>query len=578
MTRAPAAPARIRRRVATAVLVLLLALLLAGVLSADRRDWPSFVGDEATYLMAAESLAWDFDLLYERRDYDRFVEHQGAPPEGLVLLSGNGGRSLTFSKPFFYPAYLAPFVRLAPRRGAFVANVLILTLSSLLAARALRRWVGDAAPLWIAVFVFASAAFVYAYWAHADLFLMGLTAISLSLAFSDPEGRPTRAGLAKWLLCGVLLAAVAFSRPFYLPLLVPAAFCAPRPRRPRLAAYGAGVLLLVGLSLAIHQGLGDTLTSYDGERAAFYAETGFPEVDFPRTDWDDFVGRWGNLAWSPEAVSLSSSTSLRTWLWNAFYFAFGRHVGVLVYFLPLVLGLAAGPKDHARWALAVAIAAAIAGAFFLRPFNFFGGGASIANRFFLPVYPAFWLLAGGPLKPRWLAGVIVASGLFIWPLWASPGGYVVREDGSYRYVSGLAARLLPIETTQYLVQPGGPGTRLDGIWVHSLGPEVRATEGGPLLLARDVRGRLLLGRAEPLAEVDLVVETDDEVTLETHGEIVARRRRPGARVFRLRLGAPRAVHPTWWSSTPVHLYRLELRFRGGNETTVPFRLERPGND
>lgn len=573
MTPAPAASSPLTRRLATAALAVPLGLLLVGVMVAERRDWPSFVGDEATYLMAAESLAWDLDLLFERGDYDRFVDHWGQRPAGLILQSGNGGRSLTFSKPFFYPAYLAAFVRVAPRRGAFVANVLILALSALLAARTLRRWVGDLSALWIAVFIFASAAFVYAFWAHADLFLMALTAISLSLAFSDPEGRPTRAGLAKWLLCGVLLAAVAFSRPFYLPLLIPAAFCAPRPRRPRLAAYGAGVLLLVGLSLAIHQGLGDTWTSYDGERASFYDETGYPEVDFPRQDWNAFIGRWGNFAWSPETVSLSSATSLRVWLWNGLYFLIGRHVGVLVYFLPLVLGLAAGPKDHPRWALALAIAAAIAGAFFLRPFNFFGGGASIANRFFLPVYPAFWLLAGGPLKPRWLAGTALVSGLFIWPLWLDPGGYVVRADGSYRYVSPAAATMLPVETTQSLIQPGGGDVRQNGLWIRPLGSQIRVLASGELSVDGGARAELLVGGPHRLDEIDLVIVAGRGVTLGGEPPAPGDSRHGDRPVFRLDPGSPRAVHPTWWSAAPIKLYRLELQLDSTDGGPIAFRLE-----
>ena len=39
-------------------LAALLAATLVGAATFDRRSWPGVVGDEATYLMAAESLAW----------------------------------------------------------------------------------------------------------------------------------------------------------------------------------------------------------------------------------------------------------------------------------------------------------------------------------------------------------------------------------------------------------------------------------------------------------------------------------------------------------------------------------------
>ena len=77
------------------MLGLLLAATLAGAATFDRRSWPGLVGDEATYLMQAQSLAWDHDLRYSRRDYDRFVEQWGTRPEGLILQSGDGGRTLT---------------------------------------------------------------------------------------------------------------------------------------------------------------------------------------------------------------------------------------------------------------------------------------------------------------------------------------------------------------------------------------------------------------------------------------------------------------------------------------------------
>jgi hypothetical protein len=114
------------KRLSWAVLGLLLAATLAAAATLDRRDWPAFVGDEATYLMEAQSLAWDFDLEYTRQDHDRFVEQWGRPPEGLILQSVDGGRTLVYGKPAAYPLFIAPFVRLSPTRGAAVANALLL--------------------------------------------------------------------------------------------------------------------------------------------------------------------------------------------------------------------------------------------------------------------------------------------------------------------------------------------------------------------------------------------------------------------------------------------------------------------
>src|SRR5205085_4960316 len=109
---------------AWALLALLLAATLLGAATFDRRRWPSVVGDEATYLMAAQSLAWDGDLRYSRADHKRFVAQWGVQPDGLILQSADRGRTLIYGKPTTYPLFLAPFLRLAPTRGPFLANAL----------------------------------------------------------------------------------------------------------------------------------------------------------------------------------------------------------------------------------------------------------------------------------------------------------------------------------------------------------------------------------------------------------------------------------------------------------------------
>src|SRR6185312_15586746 len=227
------------RSLSWAALALLLAATLVGAVTFDRRSWPGLVGDEATYLMQAQSLAWDFDLRYSRKDYDRFVEQWGVKPDGLILQSADGGRTLTYSKPASYAAWIAPFLRLSPTRVASIA-----------AARTLSRRLGPAAPLLVAAWVYASVAFAYLFWVHSDLFLMCLTAIALALAYGAPRNdepleTPGRAVL-RWLAVGALLGLVLMSRPFYGTLLLPAALAVPRGRRiSGIASLVMGAVLIV---------------------------------------------------------------------------------------------------------------------------------------------------------------------------------------------------------------------------------------------------------------------------------------------------------------------------------------------
>ena len=455
-----------------AALGLLLAATLAASATLDRRAWPSFVGDEATYLMQAQSLAWDFDLRYTPEDHDRFVAQWGRPPEGLILQSSDGGRTLVYGKPAAYPLFIAPFVRLSPTRGAAVANALLLALAAVLAARTLQRRIGDAAPLWVAAWVFASVAFAYVFWAHSDLFLMCLVAIAL--AFVDAKGSLPAAG--------ALLGIVILSRPLYAGLLLPVALAVP-PEGRKKAALGAAVLILVATLAGV--ATRGTWTSYGGDRRSFYSYTGFPAGD-TAASWEREIAERGTHSWVKEET-FQMGFDPRQAGWNLGYYLVGRHVGILPYFLPLVLGFLAYRRGEGRWALVLAVLLAAASLFWLRPFNFYGGGGSMANRYFLPLYPALWFLAARPVRPVRGAlaavAVTVLAAPFLLPLWSAPRAFPLASEGGYRYVGDFARRWLPFETTQSHLKPSGHEDLLHNrLWVKLLTPSLRP-EGGRLLLA-----------------------------------------------------------------------------------------------
>jgi hypothetical protein len=551
----------------------LLAALLAAAVSLDRSSWPSLVGDEATYLMQAESLAFDFDLAYERHDFDRFVKHRGLSPEGLIVQSGDSGKNLTFGKPFFYALYLAPFVRLAPVYGPFVANALLLTAAALAAARVLRRRLQAEAPLWIALAVFASVAFVYTFWAHADLFLMCLVAFALSLA-AAAEGRenaPARRELPRWVAAGVLLAMVAFSRPMYATLFLPmvaAIYTGERRRRDtRLAtaALLAGALAPMLLAGFIHLSLTGSWTGYGAERGGFYSYTGFPEVDFEAsTEWREKLDF--NRAWlKPSEVAERKKVRAALWGWNMLYLLAGRHVGLLPYFLPLLLAFFGRPRGAWSGCLLLAVALSLAAFLHLRPFNFWGGGGAVGNRYFLPLYPVFWFLPRRRVGLPLLAGTAILAGLFLSPLWLAPRAFPLIEDGAYRYVSPVARRFLPYETTQSHLKPSGrEDVRHHDLWIKFLDGGLRAVRQGERLRLRG-DGWILVGSDEPLESLLIELRVDDSAIRlgATGGKLESLPPRGPWQRYRLILDRPRARHPMWWTSwEPFILYRLRLFVEG----------------
>lgn len=558
------------------VLLTLLALLLVGAAIVDRSGWPSLVGDEATYLMQAESLAWDGDLLYARGDYDRFVALHGAQPEGLILQSGDGGRHISFGKPFFYALYVAPFVRLAPTHGPLVANALLLALAALLAARTLRRPMDASAPLWVAFAIFGSVAFAYVFWVHSDLFLLSLTAIAFALVFAE-DGERRR--LARWSVAGMLLAVVAFSRPMYGFLFLPALLAVPRERRRRaLPALVLGGLTVVAAAGGVHQTLTGSWTSYGAARRGFYSYTGFPDVDFPAERWHENLEEWGDHTWLPPGALRSKKIVASLWGWNALYYLAGRHVGIVPYFLPILLGFAGRPRGAGRWGLVAAVALAAAVFLWLRPFNFWGGGGAIANRYFLPLYPAFWFLPTRPLRAWWIAVAAGVAALFLFPLWLRPAAFPLWDGESLRYVSPVARAVLPYETTQSHLKPSGQeDVRHNGLWIKFLDRGVGAVRGGEVLGLRDGGGAILVGSPEPLSVLELELRDPGDAELRVAGGEASGLPSSGHwRRYSIALDGPRARHPMWWTWEPVYLYRLKLTLAGASGS-VTMRLQAPAS-
>jgi hypothetical protein len=298
------------------------------------------------------------------------------------------------------------------------------------------------------------------------------------------------------------------------------------------------------------------------------------------------VRRWGNTSWVFDGALGVYAGGVDAALagWNAVYFLVGRHVGVLVWFLPLVLGLAAFSPRRGRWLLPVAVLAAAACFLLVRPFNFYGGGGAIANRYFLPLYPALWFLAGRPPAGtagdrRRAGGAVVAVALaapVLLPRWSAPRAFPIGADGRHAHVGAAAKRLLPYETTQSHL-PGGRDSSMGGLWVKVLaGPVERVGEGGLALAGRDP-ATLLVGSPAPLAGLRLSFAADGPSRLELSGATLAGTllSGDGGVSFLLALDGPRAVHPMWWSPEPWHLYQLTLAPAGPADGPAPgaFTLE-----
>lgn len=528
-----------------AVLIALLLAVLVSTLVSERAARAPESGEEPTYALQAASLAWDFDLAYDEQDYRRFVEQWGVRPPGIDLESRDGGRTQVYGRPFFHALVAAPFVRVMPDRGMRFANALLLAVAALLTARTLALRFGSPAPLWVAVFVFASVMFAYVFLATADLFLVAVTAAGFALVYSEqtepamPQVYQGSAGwswgvFGRWAGIGLLLAIPGAYRPPYLLLLVPAALAVREILvRTRLSAW-AGLALGAGGSLLL--------------ASMVHTAAG------------------GDPLWS--LASLKPEPDPGLLVWNAVYLLIGRSVGILPYFLPVLLALAAYRKGEGRGALLACAALASVAFLLLRPYDFAGIADTPGNRLFLPLYAALWFLPARPRRLSWALVAAVAAVPFLAPVWLG--------TRSPEVLARVVERL-PYETTQ---------RDLPGDWVSESGIRIKPTtrnvwqaeQGSGFRVAGDVPGSLVVASEDPLKGLVLDFDRNSPTLLKANGAELRPTllRADGSVSFEIPLGSARA-HPMWWTGRTWHVYPVSFSLPDAPARPLGFRVH-PARD
>ncbi|HNX42205.1 MAG TPA: glycosyltransferase family 39 protein [Candidatus Aminicenantes bacterium] len=428
----------------TTLLLLLFAVFsLFTDLSVRQRG--GFFSDEAAYFSAVQSLAYDHDLEYTRRDLFRIKKEFATGPQGIFLKKGNDGR-LFFAKSFIYPLAAAPFYRIGGVRGIFFFHFLLLSLVVLMAYRVARRRFGEDIALPSAIFfLFASIAWVYFFWITADLFNFSMVFLSYLFWFDSRE----REKPWLWIFLSALCIGLAtFSKPpnalLALPLLVDALFVIKRPKRVLLFFLGGAVptLLLFGLTTLL---MGDW-NFMGGQRKSFYFTFPFENPG----DTFDSLGITMSAANYWQRFFLTPSIFLK----NLFYFFFGRYTGLLFYMAPgllfLTLFLLSRKKEKLGWVILAVFLAEIGIYTAMAPDNYFGGAGSLGNRYALNIYPLLFFLFPYGLNKKKLFLASCWSVLCLGPLLFDPIYYSSYTGELSK--NGLF-RLAPPELTQVASLP-----------------------------------------------------------------------------------------------------------------------------
>jgi hypothetical protein len=476
-----AAPDRAERRAR----VLLVAIAVALVALAAATDLPvvsggEFWGDGATYYGMAWSLAQDLDVRYEAGDLERVRREYPSGPQGLFIKRASGGLALDpeggfpwvrrvrpdegrlyFAKAVGYPLAAAPLVGLLGTRGLLVTNALVLALALWLGYGVLRRrgtGPGAAVAVVLALFV-GTVAPLYLFWPTPELFGLALVTAGLAAWFS---GRPLLsavlfglAGYVKW--PNLLMAAplgfeplVAGGQKEKLSGLVSGL----RESLRRGAVLGFTVAALFGLNIALtgewnYQG---------GERKTFYDRFPFDETGatFDNTGFWMTTDNVGPLIGDRDEEGASERTGpararVEIWeslAWNLGYYWVGRFGGALGYYgaavLALLLFLFAGPRSREGALALVAVVLSVLAYIWIIPDNWYGGGGTVGNRYFLNVLPAFLFLVPRR-REAWVAiGGGALAAIFLMGLLLSPVRHS-RRPGAHATAGPFT--LLPAELT-----------------------------------------------------------------------------------------------------------------------------------
>jgi hypothetical protein len=417
------------------------------------------VADQSTYFAMAESIAHDGDLEYTRLDLVRYYRDIEAGPQGIFLKKTADGK-IYFAKSWAYPLFAAPFVLLFGINGFLVFHSVMLLLILLMGFSYLSL---NNAPipslLGILTFLFASVACVYYVWLTPDFFyiFMAFTIVFLwgykirTAARPSEETAPGETGrIKKFLLSdgsdylAAFLAGIAvFAKPPNVVLMIPLVLGALARKKFKKAFL---ICLFFLASAAFLFGTSYLLTSewnfMGGERKTFIgnfpfesAEAAFDNTGHPMTS----EGYFDKMLIPAKFI-----------FYNIFYYFFGRFTGLLWYFFPAVLFLyfffRKRKKNFDQWTLFAALALEIMAYIVLMPTNYGGGGGSLANRYFLSIFPLFFFLPSfkikrGNLAASWIMASVFISQILVTPFQstANPAAHTMK----------FPVNVLPLEMTYY---------------------------------------------------------------------------------------------------------------------------------
>jgi len=423
------------------------------------RAWGGqLVSDQATYYMIGDSLVSDGDLAYRQEDLFRYLNKIPSGPNGVFLKLGKtlagapdpDTARLFFAKSFIYPLAAAPFVWALGANGFLVFNALLLSLTFFCAYQFLAlRSPPVVAVLLAGAFLFATVTPAYTFWIMPELFNFALAVLAIFLWLYKVVARDTATPARGWLagpaadvVAALLLGVATFSKPSNILLAGPMVCWYFWHREWRRAfALGTVVVAVAVAFFAINAAVTGEWNYQGGQRNSFSSVDGKP-FPFQTTTAGFELGNESsreNLGVGTEYAPHVFFPNLRD---NLGYFFVGRYGGMIAYFFPAVVALAAflvRPRRRAAWEWLIFAAVMAQMLFFIvqQPYTYMGSGGALGNRYFLPGYGAALFLLPAWRRPwlallPWVVGTVFMGKILMSPFYYSAHPSHAAKQGPLR--------------------------------------------------------------------------------------------------------------------------------------------------
>lgn len=409
--------------------------------------------DEAIYYSLTQSLAHDGDLEYTKKDLIRYFQAFDSGPIGLFLKKGKDNK-IFFAKSFAYPIFASPFVKIFGCNGFFIFHSILFLLLLLMGSMYFSLGNRPALSLLIILtFLFASVAIVYIIWISPDFFNLFLVFSVLFLWLYKHKNKEVNTNEEKknkiqtfllsdhsdYLAC-ILVGIAVFSKPPNIVLMAPLVLHSLFKKKFKQSFL---MVLVFILTSCIFWGSNQLVTGnwnyQGGERKIFHFKYPYEKehLTFDSTGFE----------MTSEGYAEKHLLPPKVFIYNIFYYFWGRFTGISWYFFPAVLFIVLffiRKKRPYQWFVFGAIAAEILIYITIMPDNYAGGGGALANRYFLNLYPLFLFLPDMKMKLNEIGISWIIASIFIAQILLSP---FQHSHYPATHAKKFPFKMLPVELT-----------------------------------------------------------------------------------------------------------------------------------